>query len=334
MNLSQLPYVVAIAEAGNLSAAARRLGVSQPALTKYLQNLERELGVEMFFRDKGRYTPTPAGRVYLQGAQRILELTNHTRTAIDAMERQESSLLRLGMSPYSAVTALVSIYPEFDQRFPDVRMEVREQLSLYLEPMLERGELDCIVCTHSGEYNPRLRYIPLESEELVLAVPVFHPMVRHDTYALEELPYADLRDFKDAAFISTSRHSSTYNDIQKRLEQDGVSDHVVASAPNPRVAEAMIRSGTKIGLLASQYIRPDSGLAYFRLQDPPRQYGHFIVRADHVMTAAEEYLLYLYYRHSMHYTNMQPIWTDLTRQLMWRYNPMEARSLGLEGADE
>ena len=64
MNISQLPYIVAIASTGSLSAAARQLGISQPALSKFLKNTERDVGQELFFRNQNRYVPTPASQIY------------------------------------------------------------------------------------------------------------------------------------------------------------------------------------------------------------------------------------------------------------------------------
>src|SRR5699024_11482973 len=66
LNLKQLPYFIAIAETGSLSAAARRTGVSQPTISDYLHELEHELGTPLFERRQRRMLPTEAGAAYLQ----------------------------------------------------------------------------------------------------------------------------------------------------------------------------------------------------------------------------------------------------------------------------
>ena len=82
MNLKQLPYFIAIAETGSLSAAARQAEVSQPAISGYLQDLERELGTPLFVRSHRRMVPTEAGTVYLDMARQVLDLQARTHTMI------------------------------------------------------------------------------------------------------------------------------------------------------------------------------------------------------------------------------------------------------------
>ena len=72
MQIKNMSYIIALAEAGTLSAAGKQLGISQPTLSVFLSNLEQELGIDLFLRDKKKLIPTPAGRIYLEAARRIL----------------------------------------------------------------------------------------------------------------------------------------------------------------------------------------------------------------------------------------------------------------------
>ena len=78
MNTKQLHYILAIAEEGGLTAAAEKLHITQPALSKYLAELEKELGTELFFQHKKRYYPTAAGKIYLDAASRIIAVKEQT----------------------------------------------------------------------------------------------------------------------------------------------------------------------------------------------------------------------------------------------------------------
>ena len=66
MQIKNMSYIIALAEAGTLSAAGKQLGISQPTLSVFLSNLEQELGIDLFLRDKKKLIPTPAGRIYLE----------------------------------------------------------------------------------------------------------------------------------------------------------------------------------------------------------------------------------------------------------------------------
>ena len=86
MNLSQLKYIIAIANTGSLSVAAQQLGISQPALSKYLAKQQKEIGLELFYRDKKRLQPTEAGRLYLEAARKILTLQKDTAASMRSID--------------------------------------------------------------------------------------------------------------------------------------------------------------------------------------------------------------------------------------------------------
>ena len=93
----QLQYIIAIANTGSLSLAARQIGVSQPALSKYLNKLEQELGLTLFTREKKKLRPTEAGRVYINGACKILSRREEGLYAIRARTQGEKpQVLRKG----------------------------------------------------------------------------------------------------------------------------------------------------------------------------------------------------------------------------------------------
>ncbi|MEI3168448.1 MAG: LysR family transcriptional regulator [Lachnospiraceae bacterium] len=66
MQIKNMSYIIALAEAGTLSGAGKQLGISQPTLSVFLSNLEQELGISIFLRDKKKLIPTPAGRIYMK----------------------------------------------------------------------------------------------------------------------------------------------------------------------------------------------------------------------------------------------------------------------------
>ena len=330
MNISQLPYIVAIASTGSLSAAARQLGISQPALSKFLKNTEKDVGQELFFRSQNRYFPTPAGQIYLSTAQQILNLDNHTRAAVSAMNIREQVAIRVGISPNRGVNVLSAIYPEFEQRFPDVQLTTFEG---FAGPMLEQllaGNVDMIFTTHVGPMPEELQFIPTQQEELVLAVPSFHPLVEHHTFLMAELPFADLRDFRDCTFASPGPQTTMYGLIMDLFKATGITPKVSATVPNLVLQEAMIRSGTKVGILPAYYVRPNPDIAFFRLRNSPILTCYCAFRRGNPLNEAQEFLMFLFFRQVLHTPNGVPVWSDDTRRLMLKYDPLEAAAFGLE----
>ena len=76
MDVTQQQYISAIAREGSLTAAARSLGVSQPALSNWLKNLEEQLGIQLVIRSKRHLVLTPAGKIYLEAAE-LRDLLDH-----------------------------------------------------------------------------------------------------------------------------------------------------------------------------------------------------------------------------------------------------------------
>lgn len=330
MNISQLPYLIAIASTGSLSGAARQLGISQPALSKYLKNTEREVAQQLFFRNGNRYYPTPAGQIYLNTAQQIINLDNHTHAAISAMANREQVPIRVGVSPNRGVQILSQVYPEFEQRFPDVRLITREAYAQELQEQLLTGQLDMILSTHVGFMPEGLRFIPIQREELVLAVPAFHPLVKHDSFLLSELPVADLWDFRDSTFVSPGPQTTMYSLIKELFRAAGITPRVSTAAPNLLMQEAMIRSGTKVGILPAYYVHQNPDIAFFRLKKPPILSSYCVFRQGYPLQEPQAFLTFLLFRYALRQPNSIPVWSELTRELMRKYDPLEAAAFSME----
>ena len=101
MDIRELTYITAIAEEGSLSAAGKRLKVSQPTLSVFLSKLENSLGVDLFFREKKRLVPTPAGNIYLNAARKIISVHDQTYQAIHHLTHELTESINVGL-PRSA----------------------------------------------------------------------------------------------------------------------------------------------------------------------------------------------------------------------------------------
>ena len=131
MQIKNMSYIIALAEAGTLSAAGKQLGISQPTLSVFLSNLEQELGIDLFLRDKKKLIPTPAGRIYLEAARRILATQEQTLQSIRQLTTAPPIEIRIGGAPpqkhlhgipagFTRGAVRLSLYPyESGQYHPD-----------------------------------------------------------------------------------------------------------------------------------------------------------------------------------------------------------------------
>ncbi|MFI6868311.1 LysR family transcriptional regulator [Nocardia sp. NPDC050406] len=121
-----LGYFVAVAEELHFGRAAERLFVSQPALSKQIRMLERQLGAPLFDRDRRRVTLTPVGEALLPHARKLLSDWTIAQTAIDEAKAAQRATLTVGMSTSPGRGLLPAIRSRFVLRFPHAQIKLRQ----------------------------------------------------------------------------------------------------------------------------------------------------------------------------------------------------------------
>ena len=142
MNLKQAHYVKCIAECGSVTAAAKKLYVSQPSLSQMLRHLEKELGVDLFDRSIAPLQLTYAGEKYLHAAQIMLDAQEQLENEIREIRHDHSGRLRLGISVSRGIQLLPRVVPKFMEKYPNVKLELVESGSDTLESMIQEGRID------------------------------------------------------------------------------------------------------------------------------------------------------------------------------------------------
>ena len=170
MNLKQLEYFAAIAEEGQITAAARRLHISQPPLSYELAQLERELGTQLVRRGPRGVTLTEAGRLLHERATRILAMATATAREVSSVGKGLTGTLCLAVCGSAAGLAPGARLAELAQLAPDVSLELREGsvpevLELVASGIAEVG----VVRTPFSTQGLRTRYAP--AEPLVAVMP-------------------------------------------------------------------------------------------------------------------------------------------------------------------
>ncbi len=195
MNLKQALYIQTIAREGSITAAAKKLYVSQPSLSQMVRQVENEYGVTLFDRTVSPLRLTYAGTKYLQAANTILVASDRLENELREIRQENSGLLRLGISVQRAIQILPVALPWFAMQFPKVSIGLREEGSARLERLLEDGEID-IALAAIESISPNLSYTLIEKEVIgVLAgksavvasqippgTPVTLSMIREDAF--------------------------------------------------------------------------------------------------------------------------------------------------------
>lgn len=171
MLLDRLDYVIAVAEAQNLTRAAERLHISQPALTLYLNRLEAQLGVKLFDRSKNPVLLTNAGRYYLDEMKKVRAATQSIRQDLQAIA-DPTRTLRLGIGQVRGNHWLPIILPVFCQQFPQVNVHVMQSTESRMAELLQQDKIDLVFGALPLSAGPQLETVDLfpAPEPLLLAV--------------------------------------------------------------------------------------------------------------------------------------------------------------------
>lgn len=169
-SLRQFEFVMEIAKWKSISKAADSLHLAQPTLSKYLQKLESELGVELFDRTTIPIKLTNAGEKYVLAGRKVIDAEHQFLKELDDLKYNKNAVVKVGISPSRAPYILPAIVREYRQAIPDGKIIIKERNTTQLNAELQRGDLDLIVSLRSDGTRGFAQEF-LFSESTLLAVP-------------------------------------------------------------------------------------------------------------------------------------------------------------------
>lgn len=177
ITLRQLRYLSALARTKHFGRAAAECAVTQPALSMQVRELEREIGAELVERRPNDIALTDIGQDVARRAEQILA---STRDLVDFARHRDvlSGPLKLGIIPTLAPYILPRVLPLLQQRYPLLRLELRETLTKILLDELVSGELDTVMLALPAE-DADVETLPLFTDAFLLAVPAADPLPAH-----------------------------------------------------------------------------------------------------------------------------------------------------------
>jgi LysR family transcriptional regulator, regulator of abg operon len=177
MKLAQLHHVIAIAERGSLRAAARHLGIAQPALTRSIRDLERELGVPLFERHARGVFVTAMGQALLRRAGLIVNETRRAQDEIEQLKGGVAGSVAAALSSVPHLEMLPHALRPFRERYPNVQLRIIEAVYPMIEPALLDGSIDFYIGPlHRRALAPDLSETKLFDNTRVVLARKGHPL--------------------------------------------------------------------------------------------------------------------------------------------------------------
>lgn len=188
MDLRQLRYFVAVAQEQSFTAAARRLGMTQPALSRQIRRLERELGATLLDRGRTVVGLSVAGQTLLAGASSLLDQAEALRLSIQSAAQQQARRLHIGYMPQFLGSFLSHALTTFCQVHAEADLQLHEMSPGMQIASLRRGELDvAIIGFACAELHRDLDVLRLAQVPLCAALPRRHPLAAAGSLELTNL---------------------------------------------------------------------------------------------------------------------------------------------------
>lgn len=259
MNFIQLEYFQKTVECRSVTAAAKMLFITQPAVSKQLHLLEEELECKLFQRKGNHLVPTAAGEFFYQRVKSLLEQFNDLPVEMKSFLHHVSGPLRIGCGPYTSGAVVPDLIVELLRRYPEIEPSVQEKDSFCAD--LKNGTLD-IMFGVQGYEGTDLLYIPMYRNRLVLICSALSPLAKAERITEKLLrrepflshSYASIRDLvfrkmpylEKNRFYVESRYTTTLiSYVQRNLGFSIIPDYYLGSLP-PGVVVPRFETGCEV----------------------------------------------------------------------------------------
>jgi LysR family cys regulon transcriptional activator len=245
MKLQQLRYLREVATRGlNVSEAAEALHTSQPGISKQIRQLEDELGVDILVRNGKRVVDmTEPGRAILGIAERILQDADNLRQVAREFRDQAAGTLTIATTHTQARYSLPKVVSAFKQRYPSVRLTLKQGNPPQLAEMVLAGEADIAIATEALDQYPKLLALAGYQWRHCVVVPAKHALLKEQRITLEMLAQYPIITY-DAAFAGRSH-------IDDAFRAQGLAPDIVLSAVDSDVIKTYVELGLGIGIIAA-----------------------------------------------------------------------------------
>ncbi len=241
MELQQLRALIMVTEAGSVTEAARRLLLTQPAVTRQIRALEEALGGALFDRTTKPITPTPLGRSALDHARRILLMAEELRTAVSSDAGTLRGELRLGVAALWMRQLIPPIALELRRRYPGVQLKLTSGWSGSLTRRVAEGRIDAAVVL-----IPPKEHVPAGVAAIRFATEPVALISSAKTALKGTVPPEALRG---TGWVLNSEGCGYRAALKRTLEEAGIPFTVVAEVNDLDLQMQLVREGVGEGLL-------------------------------------------------------------------------------------
>ena len=309
MNLKEIEYILKIDEEKNVTRAAEKLFLTPSALNQQLLRLEQEIGAPLFNRIRNGWTRTEAGEIYLNGAREIMRIKKETYHRLQDVTHTRNSTISVGFPPERGNRMFTWVYPYFHHKYPNIVVNVIETNVREQQKLVARGDLDIGFVTLTDEQKTGDDYTLICDEELLLAVPSFHPAcaeaVTDDAGKDLFLPLSRLMH---EPFALMHKKSTIYPFVDQIFRQEKIVPNILFETSRATTIMDIVNAGMCCGIVPdSDVLAPASGVSLFCLPSHPAWHIMSLTRKGSYLNHPAKYFILLA---TMYWQKQLPEWSS------------------------
>ncbi|MCI6151635.1 MAG: LysR substrate-binding domain-containing protein [Fusobacterium perfoetens] len=221
--LNEMQYIYTIYKERSFSKAAKKLYISQPALSAMVKKVEQKIGYLLFDRETIPLTVTKEGKYYIKCVENILEIENNMQKYFEDLGKLDSGNIVIGASSFFCAFILPKLIGKFKEKYPKVNIEVIEGNIKELKEGLENNSIDLILETAISENDEKLKTYFYKNEHILLAVPskweindklkefqLTYDDIKERKHLNSDIKEVSLNEFKNFPFITMKKGNDQY----------------------------------------------------------------------------------------------------------------------------
>jgi DNA-binding transcriptional LysR family regulator len=259
MDLRQLRSLVAVAEEGQFTRAAERLGIAQSSLSAQIRVLEQELGVALFHRTTRRVRVTSAGEALIAVARSVLADLEDAKAEIQRQRGLLGGQVAIGVTQTPGPVNVVSLLANFHHQHPTIEFSVREELSVNLADDLREDRIDIAILTITEPDDcVGLEVRRLAVERLVAVLPLDHGLARDEQIGIDQL--------RGESFVLSPPGATIRTAVLSAARAAGFEPHVAFESREVSRIRAIVSAGLGVAVLPrSDSTSPGPQVAFVEL---------------------------------------------------------------------
>jgi len=245
INLHHLRVFYMTAKYRSCTAAARRLYVTQPAVTAQIRKLEHQCALKLFKKRGRNIFLTDEGKALYSYARRIFECEREVEDAIEEMRKLRRGVLRLGTTKTYARYFMPLLITTFHEAYPHIKVYLDEGSSLDMIHSLLDLKNEVAIIARAAE-DPAISFIPFSQEELVVILAPSHPLARKDAVSVRELAREPI--------IMKEVGSGTRRKVNALFERYGYSPNILMETGNAEFIKQLVHQGEGFSFLVKEAV--------------------------------------------------------------------------------